>query len=169
MHANSFSSGDAFTNSVALVAVGVVAVIFNSFIITRYGRRRVFLISGLLLCAAAMLVEAVAYTINPKSESVRKLIVGISVVYIFGYNGMISSYAWVSGGELPCQRLRSSTFGLAASVGFLGAWLTTYVLQSRCHHFILLIVLSVLRHHTSSTRLRSIGAQNTATFGYLLA
>ncbi|KAI7196711.1 hypothetical protein D0869_06110 [Hortaea werneckii] len=118
--------GDAFTNSVALVAVGVVAVIFNSFVITRYGRRRVFLISGLLLCAAAMLIEAVAYTINPQSESVRKLIVGISVVYIFGYNGMISSYAWVSGGELPCQRLRSSTFGLAASVGFLGAWLTTF-------------------------------------------
>lgn len=72
-----------------------------------------------------MLIEAVSFTINPESESVRKLLVGISVVYIFGYNGMISSYAWVSGGELPCQRLRSSTFGLAASVGFLGAWLTT--------------------------------------------
>jgi hypothetical protein len=32
---------------------------------------------------------------------------------------MISSYAWVSGGELPSQRLRSYTFGLAASTGFL--------------------------------------------------
>lgn len=35
--------------------------------------------------------------------------------------GMISSYAWVSGGELPSQRLRSYTFGLAAAIGFLGA------------------------------------------------
>jgi hypothetical protein len=32
---------------------------------------------------------------------------------------MISTYAWVSGGELPSQRLRSYTFGLAASTGFL--------------------------------------------------
>lgn len=34
---------------------------------------------------------------------------------------MISTYAWVSGGELPSQRLRSYTFGLAAAIGFLGA------------------------------------------------
>ena len=40
--------------------------------------------------------------------------------------GMIATYAWVSGGELPSQRLRSYTFGLAAAVGFFGAWLTTF-------------------------------------------
>lgn len=34
---------------------------------------------------------------------------------------MVSTYAWVSGGELPSQRLRSYTFGLAAAIGFLGA------------------------------------------------
>ena len=39
---------------------------------------------------------------------------------------MIATYAWLAGGELPSQRLRSYTFGLAAAVGFLGAWLTTF-------------------------------------------
>lgn len=39
---------------------------------------------------------------------------------------MIATYAWLSGGELPTQRLRSYTFGLAAAVGFFGAWLTTF-------------------------------------------
>lgn len=34
---------------------------------------------------------------------------------------MVSTYAWLSGGELPSQRLRSYTFGLAAAIGFLGA------------------------------------------------
>lgn len=34
---------------------------------------------------------------------------------------MVSTYAWVSGGELPSQRLRSYTFGFAAAIGFLGA------------------------------------------------
>lgn len=71
---------------------------------------------------------------------------------------MISSYAWVSGGELPSQRLRSYTFGLAASTGFLvsnldrsfvplliyfadytqGAWLATYVFRQNKDHSILL-------------------------------
>jgi len=39
---------------------------------------------------------------------------------------MVATYAWVSGGELPSQRLRSYTFGLATAIGFLGAWLTTF-------------------------------------------
>lgn len=40
--------------------------------------------------------------------------------------GMIAVYAWLAGGEIPSQRLRSYTFGLAAAVGFLAAWLTTF-------------------------------------------
>jgi hypothetical protein len=57
---------------------------------------------------------------------ITQVIVGISVVYIMGYNGMVASYAWLCGGEFPSQRLRSYTFGLAASIGFFGAWLATF-------------------------------------------
>ena len=32
----------------------------------------------------------------------------------------------MAGGEIPSQRLRSYTFGLAAAVGFFAAWLTTF-------------------------------------------
>lgn len=39
---------------------------------------------------------------------------------------MVSTYAWLAGGEIPSQRLRSYTFGLAAAVGFAGAWLATF-------------------------------------------
>lgn len=39
---------------------------------------------------------------------------------------MIASYAWLAGGEIPSQRLRSYTFGLAAASGFFFAWLTTF-------------------------------------------
>jgi hypothetical protein len=60
------------------------------------------------------------------STNSSQAIVGISVLYIMGYNGMVSSYAWLCGGEFPSQRLRSFTFGIAASVGFFGAWLTTF-------------------------------------------
>ncbi len=39
---------------------------------------------------------------------------------------MIATYAWISGGELPSQSLRSHTFGLATAIGFLLAWLATF-------------------------------------------
>lgn len=39
---------------------------------------------------------------------------------------MVATYAWLCGGEFPSQRLRSYTFGLASSIGFLGAWLATF-------------------------------------------
>lgn len=80
--------GKPFENSVALVTVGVIAIIINTCIITRYGRRRVMLIAGLLLCAITMLIIAIVDTAAPNAESTKKLIVGISVIYILGYNGM---------------------------------------------------------------------------------
>lgn len=39
---------------------------------------------------------------------------------------MIAAYAWLSGGEIPSQRLRSYTFGIASAVAFAGAWLATF-------------------------------------------
>jgi hypothetical protein len=56
----------------------------------------------------------------------EQVIVAMSVIYICGYNGMVATYAWLAGGEIPSQRLRSYTFGIAAAVGFAGAWLATF-------------------------------------------
>lgn len=113
--------GDAFENSCILVAVGVVAVIINSIVITKWGRRRVFLTTGLIICGMIQLLQAIVYTVHPGTVSTGKAIVGLSVVYLIGYNGCISSYAWVAGGEIPSQRLRSFTFGVATAIGFFGA------------------------------------------------
>ncbi|KAJ5628551.1 Maltose permease [Penicillium lividum] len=118
--------GSAFENSCILTAVGVVAILLNIAVITHIGRRRTFLISGLILCGVSQLIVAIVYTVKPGTTTTGKVIVGLSVIFIFGYNGMVATYAWLSGGELPSQRLRSHTFGLAAAVGFLGAWLTTF-------------------------------------------
>lgn len=113
--------GNAFENSCILTALGVVAILINIVVITRIGRRRLFLTIGLILCGFSQLIVAVVYTVHPSTQTTGKAIVGLSVIFIFAYNGMISTYAWVSGGELPSQRLRSYTFGFAAAVGFLGA------------------------------------------------
>ncbi|KAJ5117138.1 uncharacterized protein N7443_003048 [Penicillium atrosanguineum] len=118
--------GNAFENSCILTAVGVVAILINLAVVTRIGRRRLFLTVGLIFCGFSQLIVAAVYTVHPGTQATGKAIIGLSVLFIFGYNGMISTYAWVSGGELPSQRLRSYTFGFAAAIGFLGAWLTTF-------------------------------------------
>ncbi|PCH08778.1 hypothetical protein PENOC_012960 [Penicillium occitanis (nom. inval.)] len=118
--------GNAFENSCILSALGVVAIIVNSAVISKIGRRRQFLMIGMTLCGISQLITAVVYTTHPGTEGTGRAIVALAVIFIIGYNGMVSSYAWVSGGELPSQRLRSYTFGFAAAIGFLGAWLTTF-------------------------------------------
>ncbi|RDL33338.1 uncharacterized protein BP5553_08777 [Venustampulla echinocandica] len=118
--------GSPFENTCILTGVGVVAIVINSIIITKYGRRRVFLFWGLVICGFCQLIMAAVYTTNPRGKSTGKIVVAFSVLYIVGYNGMIATYAWLCGGEFPSQRLRSYTFGFASSIGFLGAWLATF-------------------------------------------
>ena len=113
--------GDPFANSCILSSCGVVAIILNAVVITRYGRRRIFLMAGLVICGICQLIVACVYNAAPGTAQTGKVIVGISIIYIVSYNGGINTYAWVAGGEFPSQQLRSYTFGLATAVGFAGA------------------------------------------------
>jgi len=118
--------GNPFMNSCILVSVGVVAIFINLGVMVRYGRRRIFLTWGLIICGFCQLIIAVVYQKNPGTSATGKVVVAVSVIYLFVYNGAICPFAWLCGGEIPSQRLRSYTFGLAAAVGFLGAWVTTF-------------------------------------------
>ncbi|KAJ4351420.1 uncharacterized protein N0V89_006762 [Didymosphaeria variabile] len=118
--------GNAFQNSCILTAVGVFVIIVNSCVISKIGRRRVFLMIGMTICGISQFIVAAVYHVSPGTVSTGKVIVAMSVIYICGYNGMVATYAWLAGGEIPSQRLRSYTFGLAAAVGFAGAWLATF-------------------------------------------
>lgn len=117
---------DPFAMSNVLSCIGILAIIANSLIIVKFGRRRVLLMTGLLLCGFLQLIIAIVYTKQPGTKSTGTVIVALSCIYMFSYNGMISTYAWLAGGEIPTQRLRSHTFGLAAACGFAFAWLTTF-------------------------------------------
>ncbi|KAH8600238.1 general substrate transporter [Bisporella sp. PMI_857] len=118
--------GKAFENSCILTGIGVVAILINSAVVTHFGRRRAFLVCGMTLCGIAQLIMAIIYTVHPGTKSTGRAVVGMSIIYMVGYNGMVATYAWISGGELPSQRLRSYTFGLATAMGFLTAWLATF-------------------------------------------
>ncbi|KAI1486453.1 general substrate transporter [Biscogniauxia mediterranea] len=118
--------GDSFQNSCILTGIGVLAMLINSALVTRFGYRRPTMMSGFALCGIAQLAIAAVYTVEPGTVKTGKAIVALSVIYIVGYNWMVAPYAWLSGGEIPSQRLRSYTFGLATAMGFLFAWLTTF-------------------------------------------
>ncbi|KAK3903686.1 general substrate transporter [Staphylotrichum tortipilum] len=115
-----------FGMSNILSAMGILAIIFNSLIVVRYGRRRVIIMTGLALCGIFQLIIAVVYEKNPGTKATGQVLVGFTCIYMMSYNGMIATYAWLAGGEIPSQRLRSYTFGLAAACGFFFAWLTTF-------------------------------------------
>ncbi|CAI4214037.1 unnamed protein product [Parascedosporium putredinis] len=117
---------DPFAMSNVLSTIGIIAILANSFIVVRFGRRRVLLTSGLIGCCILQLIIAIVYHKQPGTITTGKVIVALSCLYMMSYNGMIAPYAWLAGGEIPSQRLRSYTFGLAAAVGFLGAWITTF-------------------------------------------
>ncbi|KAI1775812.1 putative maltose permease [Hypoxylon cercidicola] len=113
--------GNAFENSCILTGVGVAALLATALLITKFGQRRRMMMAGFILCGISQLVIAVVYTVYPNTESSGKALVGLSVLYILGYNSLIAPYAWLSGGELSSQRLRSHTFGLATGIGFFFA------------------------------------------------
>ncbi|OTB09857.1 hypothetical protein K445DRAFT_17218 [Daldinia sp. EC12] len=117
---------DPFAMGCVLSAIGLFAIILNSLIVVRYGRRRVLLMGGLGICGILQLIVAIVYDKNPGAKATGQVLVALSCLYMMSYNGMVATYAWLSGGELPSQRLRSYTFGLAAAVAFFAAWLTTF-------------------------------------------
>lgn len=78
--------GNAFENSCILTALGVVAILLNICVITRFGRRQFFLTMGLILCGISQITTAAIYDANPRAESTGKAIVGLSVIFILGYN-----------------------------------------------------------------------------------
>lgn len=132
---------DPFAMSCVLSTMGLVALMINAAIVVKFGRRRVLLISGLTICGFLQLIIAVVYHEEGASGMTGKVLVALSCLYMMSYNvslpscfysaltdicqGMIATYAWLAGGEIPSQRLRSYTFGLAAAIGFFFAWLTT--------------------------------------------
>lgn len=78
--------GDAFENSCILSALGVVAIIVNSAVVSKIGRRRQFLMTGMTICGISQLITAVVYTTHPGTEGTGRAIVGLAVIFIVGYN-----------------------------------------------------------------------------------
>lgn len=77
---------DPFAMSNVLSMAGLIAIMANAFIVVRWGRRRVFLLNGLLIAGCFQLIIAVTYHYNPGSPSTGKVLVALSCLYMVAYN-----------------------------------------------------------------------------------
>lgn len=75
-----------FAMSCVLSTVGLLALVANSLVIVRWGRRRVMMMTGLILCGFLQLIMAVVYDKNPGTVETGKVIIGLTTIYISSYN-----------------------------------------------------------------------------------
>ena len=102
-----------FGMSCVLSTIGLLALILNSCVVVRYGRRRVLLMSGLVTCGVLQLIVAVVYDKNPGTKGTGRVIVALTSLYMFSYNVSISqrdclvvqSYAYYTTGSRCALRV----------------------------------------------------------------
>lgn len=75
-----------FGISCVLSALGLTAILANSAIVVHYGRRRVLLMSGLLVCGIFQLITAVVYDKQPGTKTTGKVIAALACLYMMSYN-----------------------------------------------------------------------------------
>lgn len=77
---------DPFAMSCVLSTLGLLALMMNSLIVVRYGRRRVLLMTGLTTCGILQLIIAITYSKNPGTNTTGKVLVALSCLYLMSYN-----------------------------------------------------------------------------------
>lgn len=75
-----------FAMGCVLSAIGLLALVLNSLIVVRYGRRRVLLMSGLGTCGVLQLIVAIVYDKNPGAKATGEVLVALSCLYMMSYN-----------------------------------------------------------------------------------
>ena len=77
---------NAFAMSNILSAMGILAIIFNSLIVVRFGSRRNIMMIGLVFCGLLQLIIAVVYDKNPGQSATGKVLVALTCLYMMSYN-----------------------------------------------------------------------------------
>lgn len=115
-----------FEQSVGLAASALGFSILNALFITKMGYRRQWLVTGLFICAICNVVMAAAYTTSPGSRASGIVTIAMFHVFNIGYIGMVLTFSRLTCGELPSQRLRALTLGLAFGFASFGEWVSSF-------------------------------------------
>jgi len=119
------TTGDAFTNTTILKAVGVIGALISPFV-ARYFGRKTILVGGFAVTTVTILLVAIMATFVPKGDAAGRALMALICIYDAAYCIGCGPLAWVVAGEMPSNRLRSITFGFSMAIGFVFAWLTVF-------------------------------------------
>ncbi|KAJ5414316.1 hypothetical protein N7509_000943 [Penicillium cosmopolitanum] len=109
--------------SLAIALTGNLA----AFPAMRWVNFRPMLTIGSFVSGASMLAMGIVYTVSPVgSPYAGKALVGLSILFTWVYGFAQGPVLWAIQTEIPAQRLRSQTVGLAQGCNFIFAWLCTY-------------------------------------------
>jgi MFS family permease len=114
-----------FAETIGMNCAGLAGVLLSLYLITFLGRRTILLM-GAGTQALCMLVIGAVYSSGATSLSAGKCMVAFVIMHVFFYTMCTASYLYLAAGEIPSNRLRSLTLGLASSLGFVGAWLVSF-------------------------------------------
>jgi MFS transporter, SP family, sugar:H+ symporter len=116
---------EAFQESVGMTAAGLAGTLFSMWLITKIGRRTIFMV-GYIAQGICMLVVAVTWTVDATSAVSGRVMVAFSILYLVFYNTCSAPYLYLAAGEIPTQRLRSYTLGISIGFAFFGNWLVSF-------------------------------------------
>ena len=114
-----------FAETVGMNCAGLAGVLLSLYLI-RYLGRRTILLMGAGTQAICMLVIGAVNSSGATSLTAGKCIVAFAVRHMFFYAMCTASYLYLAAGEMPSNRLRSLTLGIAVSLGFVGAWVVSF-------------------------------------------
>ncbi|ETN41103.1 uncharacterized protein HMPREF1541_03038 [Cyphellophora europaea CBS 101466] len=98
-----------------------------SFLAIRFVPRRTLLLNSSTINSMLMFGMAIVYTVaSPASPAAGKALVALSIIFTWVYGVAQGPVLWAMQAEVPSQKLRSQTVGLAQGINFIFAWLLTY-------------------------------------------
>ena len=117
------SSKDAFNLSIGYYAIGFVGTIASWFLITRFGRRTIYLV-GLVFMFLTMLVIGFA-ALAPSSNNAAKWAQSILlVIWVFVYDLSVGPLAFCIVSEVSTTRLRAKTIAIGRCSFYI--WFTVF-------------------------------------------
>jgi MFS transporter, SP family, sugar:H+ symporter len=114
-----------FQDGIIVNCAGLAGVLISIWMMKKF-RRRPVLLMGSAGLGLSIFLTALVYTIDPTADWSKKCVVAFIVIYVFFYFLVYSPYPFLISGEVPNQRLRNYTFGLAGATSYFGSWLVGF-------------------------------------------
>lgn len=120
-------TSEPFAETIGMNCAGLAGVLLSLYLITYLGRRTILLMGAAVQGLCMMSIGAVTSS-GASSRAASRCMVAFVVIHMFFYTMCTAPYLYLVSGEIPSNRLRSLTLGIASSLGFVAAWIISFTI-----------------------------------------